>query len=286
MRFLCALVLIIGLALPIEAQENRGWSFSGTFSGSANSAGVVTKAEPVLGYRFNRHVSMYSGLPVYFVNLSPPPSDVTASGGFMQGLGNAFLGFRLEANSEMLDYTSNLEFTAPTGDKSRGFSTGRMTVDWTNRFSRTFSSLTPFGSVGIANTVSDTSFFLRPFSSLGVVGHFEGGAAYDISPVVRVGASGYAVRGSGEQRVISRVIRDLPVTTTSVARGRDNLTLRNLFETQTETVSTAELVNDHGFSSWLGVTVTPEVDFHVGYSRSVNYDYNTIFFGIGFHIGH
>src|SRR5262249_42887732 len=154
-------VLIVGMAVPVTAEEERGWSFSGSFHGSSNSDGVVTKAEPVLGYTFNRHLSTYTGLPFYFVNLSS--STTSATGGTMTGIGNAFLGFRFSAASDVLDYSSNVELTAPTGDKTRGFSTGRVTADWTNRFSRTFSSLTPFGSIGVANTVSDTAFFVRPF---------------------------------------------------------------------------------------------------------------------------
>jgi hypothetical protein len=285
MRLVCALVLLVGMALPVEAEEDRGWSFSGSFNGSANSDGVITKAEPVLGYSFNNHFSTYAGVPFYFVNLSSTATSTTTSttsGGFMNGLGNAFLGLRGGVSGESVTYTTTLEVTAPTGDKSRGFSTGRVTADWTNRFSRKFSSVTPFGSLGVANTVSDTAFFVRPFSSLGLVGHFEGGATYDVSPVVRLGASAYAVRGSGQQRIISKVIKRAATTSSSgPSRGREN----RVFETQTETVSQADIVNDHGFSTWFGVSPKPEVDFHVGYSRSVNYDFNTLFFGVGFHVG-
>jgi hypothetical protein len=58
-----------------------------------------------------------------------------------------------------------------------------------------------------------------------------------------------------------------------------------VFDTQGETVAQAEIVNDHGYSTWFGVSPKPEVDFHAGYSRSVNYDFNTFFFGVGFHVG-
>ena len=288
MRSVCALVLIVGLAIPAHAQENRGWSFSGRFNGSSNSDGIVTKAEPSLGYQFNNHFSTYAGVPFYFVNLSTT-SGTSASGGTMSGIGNAFLGFRAGVETDALSYSSNLEFTAPTGDKSRGFSTGRVTADWTNRFSRRFSSVTPFGSVGIANTVSDTAFFVRPFSSLGLVGHFEGGATLDVSRALWLGASAYAVRGSGQQRVISKVIKRAVTTTsttpsTSPGRGSSSSQAR-VFETQTETVSQADIINDHGLSTWFGVSPKPGVDFHAGYSRSVNYDFNTLFFGVGFHVG-
>jgi len=278
MRFFCAAILVLGLAVPAQAaaDEEQGWSFSGAFSGSSNSSGVVTKLDPVLGYNFNKHFSTYTGVPFYFVNLSSSATTVTTNGGSMNGIGNAFLGFRARTDSEVLNYSSTLEFTAPTGDKSRGFSTGRMTVDWTNRFSRQFSSLTPFASVGVANTVSDTAFFVRPFSSLGTVGHFEGGATYDVAPLVRVGASAYAVRGSGEQRIISKIKRSL----SSQGPGSG----RPIFETLPETVSTADAINDHGLSTWFAIS-PKSVNLYAGYSRSVNYDFNTLFFGVGFHLG-
>ena len=280
MRFVCAIILLVGLALPAQAADGNGqsWSFSGRFSGSSNSDGVVTKAETALGYNFNDHFSTYAGVPFYFVNLSS--TTAAATSGTMSGVGNAFLGFRAGIKNEVITYTSNLEFTAPTGDRSRGFSTGRVTADWTNTFSGKVSSLTPFASVGIANTVSDTAFFVRPFTSLGLVSHFEGGATYDLLRVAHIGASLDSVRGAGEQRIISKLV-GRHATGTPGTSGKAN----RVFETQGEVVSQAELVNDHGFSTWFGVSPRPEVDFHAGYSRSVNYDFNTFFFGVGFHVG-
>jgi len=202
----------------------------------------------------------------------------------MSGLGNAFLGFRGGFNTDMVRYSSTLEFGAPTGDTSRGFSTGRMTVDWTNHFSHKFGSFTPFGSAGIANTVSDTNFFLRPFSSLGVAAHFEGGATYDVRRV-QFGASAYSVRGSGEQHIISKIIdQSTQQTTSDTSTNRGNGNSR-VFDTKTVVITKAEVVNDHGYSTWFGVYPGRDVDFHAGYSRSVNYDFNSFFFGVGFHVG-
>ena len=78
MRLACAIVLVMGLVLPAKAQDERGWSFSGSFSGSSNSGGTVMKTEPVLGYAVNNHFQTYVGLPFYFVNLSATPSTMTA----------------------------------------------------------------------------------------------------------------------------------------------------------------------------------------------------------------
>src|SRR5437667_4532528 len=73
MRLACAIVLVMGLVLPAKAQDERGWSFSGSFSGSSNSGGTVMKTEPVLGYAVNKHLQTYIRLPLYFVHLSETP---------------------------------------------------------------------------------------------------------------------------------------------------------------------------------------------------------------------
>ena len=143
MRLAWTIVLVAGLALPAKAQEEQGWSFSGSFNGSSNTDGVVMTAAPVLGYKFNNHFQTYAGVPFYFVNLSSTamttsttPTTSTPSG-FVNGIGNAFVGARLAVDSESVNYSSTLELTGPTGDKTHGFSTGRATADWTNRFSHT-----------------------------------------------------------------------------------------------------------------------------------------------------
>jgi hypothetical protein len=279
MRGLCIVFIVISVALPVLGQdEEQGWTFSGRLQGSSNSSAFVTKVDPSLGYAFGRHIKTYVGLPFYMVK----GSSTTQTTGFMTGIGNAYVGLRLGVEGEALNFTSTVEATAPTGDKDRGFSTGRVTVDWTNSFSRSFSSVRPFASVGLANTVSDTSFFVRPFTSLGLVSHFDGGALFALSPAVEVGASGYAVKASGEQTIISKVVRDptTPSTTTTTrVSGRTRV-----FETSREFRGTAELANDHGFSTWLAARAASKMDFQVGYSRSVGYDFNTVFFGVGFRV--
>ena len=300
MRIACAIVLVVGLAVPARAQDERGWTLFGGFNGSSNSAGTVMKLDPGLNYKFNRHFQTYAGLPFYFVNLSSTATSTsttttaTPSGnGFVSGLGNAFVGLRGNIDSDNLNYSSTLELTAPTGDKSRGFSTGRVTADWTNRFSHSFSSLTPFGSVGLANTISDTSFFVRPFSSLGLVSHFEGGTTYDFSRFLRVAGSAYAIRAAGNQTIISKVVKRQSTSLTSSGSGvssgpgrssSGNGDSNRVFDTVSEIVVPATVANDDGVSTWVVMSPRPEVDFHIGYSRSMHYDFNSVFFGVGFRI--
>ena len=298
MRVACAIVLVVGITIPAIAQDERGWGFSGSFNSSANSDSIVLKLAPLLDYTFNKHFETYAGLPFYFVNVPSSTATTTSttstSGGFMNGLGNAFVGGRLTIDSESVTYSSTLELTAPTGDKTRGFSTGRVTADWANRFSHRFNSFTPFGSAGLANTISDTNFFVRPFTSLGLVSHFEGGGTYDISSTVRVSGSAYAIRASGDQTIISRVTKRQTASVSSSAgspatptrsKASAKASANRVFNNTTQTVVPSQVANDNGLSTWIGVSPRQESDFYIGYSRSMHYDYNTLFFGVGFRFG-
>jgi len=287
-RWLAAVVVIAGTVITAQAQttEESGLFFSGRFSGSSNSAGTVLKADPALGYRFNSHFETYAGVPFYFVNESSTTTTATgtttpATSGFMNGIGNAYLGFRLGLDNPGVNFASNLVATAPTGDKDKGFSTGRATVDWTNGFNHSFSALTPFADVGLANTVSDTAFFVRPFSSLGLVTHFDGGARVALSQKVNVGGSAYAVRGVGQQTIISKLVRKASTAAATTGKGTNT----QVFRTSSQTVGSADLANDSGFSGWLSLLPQTGIDLQIGYTRSVGYDLDTLFFGVGFRFG-
>jgi hypothetical protein len=259
--------------------EIRGWTFYGRFRVFSGDSGLIMKADPSVGYTFNRYLEAYAGMPVYFVRES---ADVTTAPASMKGIGNAYAGVQLSLLHPIIDYTSTLEVTAPTGDESRGFSTGRVTADWTNTFSHTFGSVMPYVSAGIANTVSDTSFFVRPFSSDGRVGHFELGGLWDIASPVTAGLAGYAVRASGEQRIVSRVIQnDAP----ALERSGSGLLRNRVFLRQVEVIGLAEIANDEGFATWLTVRPQRNMDFQIGYNVSTRYDLDSVFFGVGFRVG-
>ena len=141
--------------------------------------------------------------------------------------------------------------------------------------------------MGFANTISDTAFFVRPFTSLGLVSHFEGGGTYDIARSVRVGGSAYGIGAVGDQTIISKLLKRQSAATstsgTSAKGGTQNV--NRVFDTLGETKVSAAAADDHGVSTWLGVSPSPQVDFQIGYSRSMHYDFNNLFFGVGFRVG-
>jgi hypothetical protein len=260
-----------------SANDGKGLAFYGAVQGSANSDAQVNRLEGSIGYNFSRRFAVDLGLPFYFVN-----SNVSADpslNGFRSGIGNAFVNFRMTPRLTDWRYVSSLTVTAPTGDRDSGFSTGKVTFDWNNFVSRPFSRLTPFVNLGVANTISDTDFFSRPFSSYGLVGHFEGGATYRLHRSLGIGASAYSVLPSGDQTLYSRVVKrqhtNLP-SSGSAAPGQ-----ARAFEREAVVVDATNLARDHGFASWLTVYPSSTTYLQTGYHRSISYSLNTFFFGVG-----
>lgn len=380
MFFKRTLVVIALLLIPVfvraegPPEDDHGWSFAQRFFGISNASGLILKTSSTATFSFNANIKAYAGLPVYFARQS---SATTSNPSFVNGIGNAYSGLLVTAGGPGLRYTSDLIGTIPTGDSSQGFSTGKATIDWSNTFSRTMGSFIPYGSIGIANTVSDTSFFVRPFTSSGIVAHYEAGGILNVNKHVQAGGSFYGIRATGEQTIITKAVDKqvtvpattstsssspssgaavphiatpttpiatppvttppttstgpttpttsttpttpttstgpttptttaLPTTPTSIlptvtnaagnplgngnaggnGNGNGEPFVTVIETTQQKTIVPASVLNDHGFSTWLSLKASPTTDFQIGYSRSQTYQFNSVFFGVGFHLGH
>jgi hypothetical protein len=300
-RVLHYTTIILLAGMPIFAQSaesigaSRKFTFYEKFRGSASTLGVVNELDSSVGYNFSSHFSADVGLPVYFVR---PSSSATAGTGAYpaNGIGNAYAQLRLALPNPAVNFTSTLTGTAPTGDKADGFSTGHATVDWSNYFDHSFSSLTPFVNLGFANSVSDTMFFVRPYTTYGLVTHVEGGARYRLVRGLSVGASLYGIEPSGQQTVVSRIVHGQAQsgTATGVASGTPGRSTppapssrknHGVFETASVTTGSADIAQDHGASAWGQLALAKSVNLYGGYTYSTQYSLNTIFFGIGFNLG-
>lgn len=261
--------------------EEKGITFYESFQGSSNTLGQVYKLDTTVGYNFNKYFGVAVGIPFYSVQASSSSTSGTSSG---NGIGNVYADLNLTVDNPLVNFASTLEGTAPTGDTAKGFSTGRATFDWSNHFDRTVLGITPFVNLGVANTVSDTRFFVRPFTTLGTVGHFEGGASYGFLHLFSAGASVYDVLPSGQQKVFSKLVG----RRSSTAGGTSGTSRRHggVFENASETVGGADIARDNGFSAWLDASPAPFLDLEGGYSRSVHYDLNSFSFNVGVNVGY
>ena len=279
-----ALLLFSAVSLVAQdASESGRFTFDAHVQGSSNSLGAVTRLDTSAGYLLTKHWSISFGVPYYLVRPSSSTQAATGTGSF-NGIGNVFSALRFELPNPVVSYASTLTGTAPTGDRDKGLSTGHATVDWSNYFERSFGALTPFGEIGIANAVSDTQFFIRPYTSYGFVTHAQGGARYRLLRWVNIGGSGYLIEPNGQQTVVSRVVtRHGPVQNGAVPGAARGL-LKQVFETENVTTGPADIARDRGVSTWAALGVHPAFNVYAGYTRSVSYSLNTVFFGVGFSI--
>ncbi len=284
-----AATLVLPIVFPDSAgaqsgrgpEDQHGFVFVETFQGTSDTVGTVTKLDTTLGYRFTPHFEVDAGVPFYFVHASPTSTATGFNPG--SGLGNAYIDLQVRFIGSSASFISSLKGAAPTGSTDKGLSTGRVTADWNNYLAFTAGRITPFGNLGLANSISDTNFFTRPFTSLGKNAHFEGGAEVQVWRALSLGASAYAVSPFGQQKVFSKLIsREQGV---SPGRGRGRGPMSGVFENQSVTVGDASITRDRGGSVWADLNARQMLDLQVGFSRSVEYDLNSVFFSAVLNVG-
>jgi len=251
----------------------KGFTEFETFQGTANSDANVLKLDSTVGYDFNKHFGIFAGVPVYFSHFASSTTTTTPrSAG--DGLGNVYLGFALRAPNPTLDYASTVTVGAPTGSTSKGLSTGRASIDWTNRFEHSFDRLTPFFEGGLANTVPDSVFLTRPFTSLGAISHLEEGAEFELVRHFSVGGSAYQIVPFGNQKILSRLVR----------QGQSGRRSGRFFDA-VAAASGNDLTRENGFSTWVGFEPTPIWRAEIGYTRSTTFDLNSFAFNLRVNFG-
>jgi hypothetical protein len=251
-----------------------------TFEGSSSTEGQVLDLNSSAGYKINKYFTIDVGVPVYFVRGA---SSTTGSGAAQRtsssgDLGNVYADVGLSLDNRIAPYSSTFTVTAPTGSVNKGRSTGRFTYDWDNRIEHEiFDRVTPYVDAGLANSISDTRFFKRPYITLGHVAHFEAGADVKIWKSLTFTASAYDIVPWGQQRVISRFVRPGATGTGAARHGR-------VFEIFAQTQGGASLDRDNGYSGGFSFKPTRFLDVSVGYAHSVPLHLDTISFGIGFNL--
>ncbi len=273
------LILSIGLSPAVFAQSmpdsGKGLIWYESLTGTSSSLGTVSRFDSTLGYNFSHHFSVDFGAPILFVHASS--SATTTSLRSATGIGDIYTDLRLTLRNPLVNFVSNVRGTVPTGSTQNGFSSGRATADWSNHFDRAFGHVTPFVDLGVANTVPDSAYFVRPYTTLGLTGHFDGGASIRILPLLNFRASAYAIEPSGQQKLFSKFLnRPMGLTGNPGASHSGRV-----FQTTPETIGSADIARDRGFSVGFDSSPFQLVDLTVGYTHSTSFSLNTVYFGVG-----
>lgn len=253
--------------------DDKGFISRVEFGGSANTVGQEFILNGSAGYQFNPHFALNFGAPLDITHAS---ATATAGSETSSGVGDPYVQMLFKVPNSTVNYASAITTTVPLGDSKKGLSTGRVGIDWNNRFDHAFSRLTPFVVAGLGNTIRDTRFFRRPFTSLGFNTHLEGGADIDVGHNFSIGGSAYAILPSGQQKVFSKIV-DKGSTGSSSKHGA--------FGSSHETVGGSDLTRDHGFATWIDANPNKLWNLELAFSRSMSYDLSTVSFTVGLNLG-
>ena len=254
------------------AQDETGLTSHVEFGGTSDADGQIYDLQSSVGYTFTKHFGMDLGVPVYFVSASSSTTGGTSG----NGIGNPSVDLRWKYPNAKLNYGSVVTGSAPLADSKKGLSTGRATFDWTNRVDRSFSMVNPFLEAGLSNTTSDSRLFIRPYTTLGLNSHFQGGASVDVWKSISVGGSLYDILPFGNQTVFSRV------TGTSGKGG--TASHGRTFQSSQQTTGGADIAKDDGFSTFVDFSPNSYMDAELGYTRSIHYALNSVSFSVGFNV--
>ncbi|MDP9146773.1 MAG: hypothetical protein M3N22_03885 [Acidobacteriota bacterium] len=253
-----------------------GWTLGTRFEGSTSGDGTVLDLGSAVGYIFSNHFGIDAGVPYYFVGSSASIKKNNPNAVSGTGLGSLFSDLKLNLPGKTLNYNSTIHLTAPTGDMKKGFSTGHATWNFGNHFEHGFNNFTPFVDLGVGNTVIDTKYFHRPFTTFGYNAQFEAGSEFDAGKF-NLTASAYDVAPWGPQTVVSKVFR---CSSGAKCSANGKTTDRRGYVAASVESGSAALVRDNGFNAGVEFKPVPLVDLEFDYSRSVPLRLNSFSFGI------
>jgi hypothetical protein len=256
----------------------KGFNAYENIRGMVNSSGTLFKLDSTVGYDFNQYLGVFTGLPLYFASDSSNTPGQTRM--HDAGAGDAYFGVDAYVPNHFVNFGSTLTISAPTGSVSKGFSPGAATVDWNNRFRRTFNRLTPFVAAGVGNTVPDSELVTRDFISLGTVSHFEEGAEFQLAKPVYLGGSAFQIVPFGKQQVFNRFDTAVPRDD----NGGQGKAAPPPPVSGSETTGN-DLTREHGFDAWIGFEPARVVRLELGYSRSITFALNSFSFNVGLNVG-
>jgi len=262
-----------GSGPPAKEEQTSGMTLNTAFNGSVGSDFEVYDWTTTSGYIFTKHFSANLGVPILFARGTTSTGTTTSN----TGLGNVFGQLQFTEKNPVLNFGSVATVALPTGDSSKGFSTGRVTFDWTNQVAKELGRFTPFLSAGVANSILDSRYWRRPYTTLGGLAHFEGGTSFDLGHSLTISASAYDVAPWGTQKVYSRIVQKGTSGGGTAKHGR-------VYQSNALTTGGSSIDSDNGYNADLDFNPWKYVDLDFGYTHSVHFQVDTFSFGVGFNL--
>ncbi len=199
------------LALDGPELPQRGFNASAGFNGLHDSQlGWAGFVQPAISYRFNRRYSADATIPIYFYRngFKYNPLDIAKEklSSQMGELGDTTIAGHAQFSPGRLDYTATAAMNAPTGDKTYGLSTGRVTYVLMNDFETVLDAFTPQIQLGFGdNSDLVNRKVQRNYDTLGSLAYFQAGGAYTLPRNWNVESDAYEQLPIGNQKLYTNV---------------------------------------------------------------------------------
>jgi hypothetical protein len=272
---------------------------------------------PVLSVRssvdYNSSASLFSLVPEFGVDSSHAAVVVgvpyyrsfgaSVSSG---GLGDVYLAGFLRGRAAGLDFGSALTVGAPTGDRTKGFGAGKVTIDTAGTVARRFEFARPWVSAGFANSVFNNVGYQRPYITDGNAVHLSGGVDFTLPRKLAVGIGGFGLLPIGNQVVYSQTVQAgspgggtqqtsqqsggmMPGGSMGPGMGTGNgggmttppAASMPFYDSAQQSMVSASDLRDYGASVWLSVPLHAGLSLGSVVSRSVPFHVTTVRVSIG-----
>jgi hypothetical protein len=245
-----------------------GPNFSlGTTSQHDSSDGWSSLLTPDFAWRFNKHFSADSSVPIYdYINVlvtggtKAKPTYTPTTRRFV--VGDAALNGHYEVNPAFLSYTGTATVGLPSGNKADGLGAGQVTYNITNHFEKDFDIFSPDIEIGIGDSSSLSNARIRKsYTSVGTLAFFQAGVSIDMPYHVSFDAAAYEDLPIGSQTLYS-----------TTGKGKKKVT----------TASSTGIAEDNGFTNSLDIPVASHLTLSGFYNRSLRSHIDTVGFSLTF----
>ncbi|MGP8184621.1 MAG: hypothetical protein ACLQKY_01015 [Terracidiphilus sp.] len=252
----------------------RGFDAGISFSGVHNSlVGWYEVATPAISYTFSSHYSADASAPIYLRRLVENPNQQTQSSqelvlDLADG-GDTLIGFHASFFPRSFRDTATFSLTAPTGNRSEGLGTGKVTVDFTNHVERYVRQTGFLLDLGIGDSSGLVSNLVtQNYNSVGTLAHFQTGAIYWLHRRYYLESVAYEDLPVGSQTVYLAV--SPPLGTSAFAPPSPYV----------EVLTSTGASEDNGFTTEAGIPLSAHFTLSGYYNRSLRHHLDTVSVGM------
>lgn len=243
-----------------------GFNVGLTFSQVHDSAaGWYNIATPAVSFAFSRRYSADASASIYpyrqVQNHNPATQSQHPLVSDLGEVGDTFLGLHATFKSGGFRSTSTALLSIPTGDRSNGLGTGRVTFDFSNHLVRYFKQTGLLLDLGAGDSsVLFNRLISNEESSLGTLAHFQTGLVVWLPFSSHIQSVAYEQLPIGHQTVYTTVSPPgAPTTTVNSSTGASE---------------------DNGFTTSLAIPLTDKLTLSGFYNRSLRQHLDTVSTGV------